>query len=521
MKIIIGPITMPVQHKKDDVINAAQEIVRQSCISAENFFIYKQSVDARRKNNIHYVYSVVADTNENNFSGDKIRPFEETERFDIPNKTKLNKRPVVVGMGPCGLFAAYVLALSGNPPFVIERGEDVDKRAETVKNFWNGGKLNPESNVQFGEGGAGTFSDGKLNTRIGDKRQRFVLETFSKFGAPEDILYRAKPHIGTDKLRNVVRTMREEIIRLGGEVCFSTRLTGIKTSGGVVSEVELNHTENIPCDKLVLAIGHSSRDTYKWLKDMGVYMEQKPFAAGVRIEHKQSMIDALQYGKENSGLPVADYRLVYNGKDRSCYSFCMCPGGTVVNASSEEDMLVVNGMSEHNRDGENANSAMVVSVRPEDLGSDDVLAGVEFQRKYERLAYELGGGDGTAPIQLARDFIAGRESTKLGNVKPSFTGKWKFAKLDKCLPDFICEYLRLGLLDFEKKMKGFASGDGVLTGVEMRTSAPVKIVRNEELESVNVSGLYPAGEGAGYAGGIVSAAVDGIRVALEIIKEDA
>ena len=518
MKIIIGPIIMPVKHKKEDVINAAQEIVRQSCILAENFYIYKQSVDARRKNNIHYVYSVLADTNEEICPAEKIRPFEEIERLIITDKIKLNNRPVVAGMGPCGLFAAYVLALSGNPPIVIERGEDVDKRAETVKEFWNGGRLNPESNVQFGEGGAGTFSDGKLNTRIGDKRQRFVLETFNKFGAPEDILYRAKPHIGTDKLRDVVRAMREEIIRLGGEVRFSTCLTGIKTDAGKMVEIELNYTENIPCEKLVLAIGHSSRDTYKWLDDMGVYMEQKPFAAGVRIEHKQSMIDNLQYGERNSGLPVADYRLVYNGKDRSCYSFCMCPGGTVVNASSETDMLVVNGMSEHNRDGENANSALVVSVRPEDFGSDDVLAGVEFQRKYERLAYELGGGDGTAPIQLARDFLAQRKSDKLGNVKPSFTGRWRFAELDNCLPDFICEYLRLGLLDFEKKMKGFASGDGILTGVEMRTSAPVKIVRDENLESVSISGLYPAGEGAGYAGGIVSAAVDGIRVALEIIK---
>ncbi len=517
MKIIIGSIHMPLGHTEAEVLAAAQEIVRRRCIPATEFCIYKQSLDARRKKHIHYTYSVTATVPDGTVcDGKEIRPFEQSGELTIPQGRKLPCRPVVVGMGPCGLFAAYVLAKSGNPPLVLERGEAVYERAKTVERFWNEGVFNPESNVQFGEGGAGTFSDGKLNTRIGDPRQRFVLETFCRHGAPKDILYRAKPHIGTDKLRDVVCSMREEIIALGGEVRFSSRLTGIRVEGGKLREIEVNGCENIPCNQLILAIGHSSRDTYEMLLNQGISMEPKAFAAGVRVEHRQKMIDELQYGSSDLGLPAAEYRLVYNGAERSCYSFCMCPGGQVVNATSEEGRLVVNGMSEHARDGENANSALVVSVRPEDFEGDGVLAGMEFQRKYEALAYQLG--EGGAPVQLTRDFVADKPSIKLGEVTPSFTGRWKFAELKKCLPNFITEYLKEGLLDFEKKMPGFALGDGILTGVEMRTSAPVRIVRNEELESVNLSGLYPAGEGAGYAGGIVSAAVDGIRCALAVIE---
>ncbi len=520
MRIVISSIRMPIRHTEKEVLNAAQEIVRRRCIPAEEFRIYKQSLDARRKNHIYYTYSVLATVPDGTLcDGKELRPFSNQDELAIPQDRKLSSRPVVVGMGPCGLFAAYVLAKSGNPPLVLERGESVYERAKTVERFWNNGAFNPESNVQFGEGGAGTFSDGKLNTRIGDPRQRFVLKTFCRHGAPEDILYRAKPHIGTDKLRDVVCSMREEIIALGGEVRFSTCLTGIRTERGVLSEIEINGEEWIPCTQLILAIGHSSRDTYKMLLEQGISMEQKPFAAGVRVEHKQRKIDELQYGSADLGLPPADYRLVYNGEERSCYSFCMCPGGQVVNASSEPGRLVVNGMSEHNRDGENANSALVVSVRPEDFGSKDVLAGIEFQRRYEELAYQLGGGDGSAPVQLTRDFLEDKPSEKLGTVIPSFTGRWRFAQLKNCLPQFITEYLKKGLLDFEKKMPGFAFGDGVLTGVEMRTSAPVRILRNEKLESTNCAGLYPAGEGAGYAGGIVSAAVDGIRCALEVLEK--
>ena len=520
MKIIIGSIHMPIGHTEAEVLAAAQEIVRRRCIPATEFNIYKQSLDARRKKNIHYTYSVTATVPDGTVcDGTEIRPFDQTGELMIPQNKKLSCRPVVVGMGPCGLFAAYLLAKSGNPPLVLERGESVYERAKTVERFWKEGVFNPESNVQFGEGGAGTFSDGKLNTRIGDPRQRFVLETFCRHGAPKDILYRAKPHIGTDKLRDVVCSMREEIIALGGEVRFSSRLTGIYAEGGKLREIEVNGSERIACSQLVLAIGHSSRDTYEMLLENKIAMEPKAFAAGVRVEHKQRTIDELQYGSGDLGLPAADYRLVYNGKEHSCYSFCMCPGGQVVNASSESGRLVVNGMSEHARDGENANSALVVSVRPEDFGGDGVLAGMEFQRKYEEMAYRLGGGDGAAPVQLTRDFIADKPSEKLGAVTPSYTGQWRFAQLKECLPDFITEYLKQGLLDFEKKMPGFALGDGVLTGVEMRTSAPVRIVRKEDLESVNLSGLYPAGECAGYAGGIVSAAVDGIRCALAVLEQ--
>lgn len=511
---------MPIRHTKEQVIQAAQEIVRLHCVLAEDFRIYKQSIDARRKSNIHYIYSVAAEVPDGTeCDGRVIRPLSDGEELEIPRSTRLQSRPVVVGMGPCGLFAAYILAKSGNPLLVVERGEPVEQRAETIHAFWETGKLNPDSNVQFGEGGAGTFSDGKLNTRISDPRQRYVLRTFVEHGAPEDILYRAKPHIGTDKLRGVVRSMREEILRLGGEIRFRTCLTGVKTVGGRLSEIELNRSEAIPCSRMVLAIGHSSRDTYQMLERAGVLLEAKPFAAGVRIEHSQTLIDTLQYGRPDLGLPPADYRLVYNGKERSCYSFCMCPGGQVVNASSELGALVVNGMSVYRRDGQNANSALVVSVRPEDFQGKGPLAGVEFQRRYESLAFQAGGGDGAAPVQLAGDFLADRPSVALGRVEPSFTGRWRFAELRDCLPAFITQTLREGLADFDRKMRGFVD-EGVMTGVEMRTSAPVRILRDADLESVCFKGIFPGGEGAGYAGGIVSAAVDGIRIAQEILKRE-
>ena len=440
------------------------------------------------------------------------------EEFSVPRKA-LQTRPVVVGMGPCGLFAAYVLAKSGNPPLILERGERVEERAKTVEEFFRGGKLNPESNIQFGEGGAGTFSDGKLNTRISDPRQRFVLETFVKHGGPENILYRAKPHIGTDKLRGVIASMREEILQLGGEIRFDSCLTGIKYQNGRLCEIEINHAEAMRCSCLILAIGHSSRDTYAMLNQVGVAMDRKAFAVGVRAEHRQDYINTMQYGDAAEFLPPADYRLVYNGKNRSCYSFCMCPGGQVVNASSEEGHLVVNGMSCYQRDEENANSALVVNVNPEDFQSGGVLGGIEFQRRYEALAYQIGSGDGTAPVQLIQDFLKDRPTTQLQDVQPSFTGEWKFAMLKECLPDFVTETLKEGLHAFERKMNGYACGGGVLTGVEMRTSAPVRILRGADMQSICIKGLYPAGEGAGYAGGIVSAAVDGIRSALAILSE--
>lgn len=519
VQILINNINMPINHKTEDVLFAAQEIVRQHCVSASNFLIYKQSIDARRKSDVHFVYSVSAHIDGESFSGTKnIALIKHSDNLVI-NKKLLNCRPVVIGMGPCGLFAAYILAMSGNPPLIIERGDCVENRVEKVERFWETGILDRDSNVQFGEGGAGAFSDGKINTGIGDKRQRFILKTFVKFGAPDDILYKSKPHIGTDKLRNVLVNMRRELIDLGCEIRFNSIMTNIRVNNGKISEIELNNDESISCDKLLLAIGHSSRDTYEMLNESGVKMDQKPFAAGVRIEHKQSFIGMSQYGECYKDLPPADYKLTYNGKDRSCYSFCMCPGGVVVNASSEDDRLVVNGMSNYLRDADNANSALVVNVKPSDFGSDSLLAGMEFQRKYEELAFKLGGSDYSAPVQLAKDFAARRVSDQLGDVKPSFTGaKTTLKNLRQCLPKFISRTLSDALRDFNRKIDGYTSGDAVLTGIEMRTSAPIRLLRTDEYESVNVRGLYPIGEGAGYAGGIVSAALDGIKAALSIIK---
>lgn len=517
MQILINDIKMPIVHTKDEVIAAAREIVRSDCVSAKNYQIYRQSIDARRKNNIHYVYGVTAETNDNVISGGRIRKFEDTAELEVKRKP-LKTRPVVVGMGPCGLFAAWILTLSGNPPIILERGGDVDSRTEAVKRFWKTGRLDPNSNVQFGEGGAGTFSDGKLNTRISDPKQRFVLKTFTDFGAPRDIMYKAKPHIGTDKLCGTIKNMRKRLIELGAEVRFNTSLTDIRLENGALCGIELSNGEFLDCESLILAIGHSSRDTYERLCERKLALEPKPFAIGVRIEHSQRFIDRLQYGGAE-GLPPADYRVVYNGGRRSCYSFCMCPGGTVVNASSENEMLAVNGMSCYARDGRNANSALVVNVRPEDF-EPGILGGMEFQRKYERLAFRLGGGDGKAPIQLAEDFIDDVPTGEIGGVSPTVTSGFKLAELKNCLPQFVTDTLRSGLCDFERRMKGFAGGGAVLTGIESRTSAPVRILRGENMQSINASGIYPAGEGAGYAGGIVSAAVDGIRAAISLIDND-
>lgn len=515
MQIIISNIKMPVRHNSEDVTEAARKIVRSCCVSAKNFRIYKQAIDARRKNNIHYVYTVAAEVPDGTRLGENMRILDDGADFE-PVKSALRSRPVVVGMGPCGLFAAWVLAKSGNPPLIIERGEDVDSRSRSVKDFWKSGILNPESNVQFGEGGAGTFSDGKLTTRISDPRQRFVLKTFAEMGAPEDILYRAKPHIGTDVLHRVIKNMRCSLIEAGAEVRFGTRLTALDIKGGAIRGIEVNGDEYIPCDNVVLAIGHSSRDTYEMLTKIGISAEPKPFAVGVRIEHEQKLINRMQYG-ELEGLPPADYRVAWNGRDRSCYSFCMCPGGTVVNASSETGMLAVNGMSEHSRGGRNANSALVVTVKASDF-EDGILGGMEFQRRYERLAFELGGSDGSAPIQLAADFVADRRSIGLKNVIPTVTSGFKLAELKNCLPPFVTETLREGLCDYERRMCGFVSGGSVLTGIESRTSAPIRFLCTESGESISCRGLYPSGEGAGRAGGIVSAAVDGIRAASSVIE---
>ncbi len=521
-KVVVSGIKMPVRHLEDEVFEKAEKVLKNYGILSGQMTVYKKSLDARRKNDIHFEYSVAAEVEEvgSRIPNSKVRVLcdEPVMNLDELKKTSCRKKVVVVGSGPCGLFAAYILSICGADVTVLERGSDVDRRTNAVSKFQKEGILDVNTNIQFGEGGAGTFSDGKLNTRIGDPLQRFVLETFVKNGAPKEILYQAKPHIGTDFLKICVKNLRKEIETFGGKIMFDTCMTDIKVADGRIKGAKINNSSYIDCDALILAPGHSSRDTYEMLYGNGVRMEQKPFAAGVRIEHRREFINKIQYGNcpDAEYLPAADYRLVYNGEDRSCYSFCMCPGGVVVNASSEPEKMNVNGMSFHSRMEDNSNSALVVSVRPGDFENESPLAGMEFQRKYEALAYKCGGGKG--PVQLAKDFVNGNVSCGFDGVNPSFTGDVTFVDLHECLPEFISKTLALGLGDFDRKMKGFLGGGAILTGVEMRTSAPLRIVRDENFESVSHKGLYPAGEGAGYAGGIMSAAIDGIKVARRILE---
>lgn len=490
--------------------------------------IIKKSIDARKKNDIKFNYTVDIFCNGEKEICSKVHDkdvrFEEFEEVKViqSGTEELKYRPVVIGFGPAGIFAALTLARQGYQPIVYERGESVDKRTESVERFWKSGKLNLESNVQFGEGGAGTFSDGKLTTRIKDPRCTFVLEELVKAGAPSEIKYESKAHVGTDILKGVVKNIREEIKRLGGEINFNSKLEKISCVDGKLKSIIVNGKE-MPCEALVLAIGHSSRDTYEMLHKENVSMDAKAFAIGVRIEHPQEVINISQYGDnyKHPKLQAADYRLTYQSErlKRGVYSFCMCPGGVVVAAASEEGRLVSNGMSYHARDLENANSALVVTVSPEDFQGDSPLKGMEFQRHYEELAFKLGGGNYKAPVQLVGDFLNDRNSTKLGCVTPTYTAGYEFKELKNCLPDYVVEALKEGIYNFDKKIKGYAMKDAVLTGIETRTSAPVTLNRNSTLESINAEGLYPTGEGAGFAGGIISAAVDGIKVAEHIIEK--
>lgn len=498
--------------------------LRDSAIKSVS--IFRRSVDARKKDDIRFLCSVDVELFGNEDAVIKRNSnVSKAEKYSyyVP-EWKGGASPVVVGMGPAGLFAGLILAQSGAKPIIIERGRDVDSRTADVNKFWKSGQLDTESNVQFGEGGAGTFSDGKLNTGTKDSRQRKVLEEFVRHGAPEEILFNAKPHIGTDKLKLTVKNIREEIIALGGRVFFETKLTDFDVKDGKISAAVVEKRgkkERIDTDCVILAIGHSARDTFEMLCEKKLPLEQKPFSVGARIEHLREKIDKSQYGSfaGHKRLGAAYYKMNINTEGgRGVYTFCMCPGGRVVNASSEEGRLCTNGMSEFARNDINSNAALLVGVSPKDFQSDEPLAGIRYQRKLESAAFKLGGGGYNAPVQRVEDFLQGRKSTSLGDVKPSICPGYTLSNLGDILPGEISSAMKQGITDMGRRLKGFDDGDAVLTGLETRSSSPVRIIRSSEtLQSLGVGGLYPCGEGAGYAGGIISAAVDGIKCAEKII----
>jgi uncharacterized FAD-dependent dehydrogenase len=523
-------LKLPLDHPEADLRAAILKRLGVAEGELIGFTVFRRGFDARKKSDIHFVYTVDAEVKDEKAVLRRLRDERHVSvtpdmayRFVAQAPAGLEERPVVIGMGPCGLLAGLVLAQMGFRPIILERGKAVRERTQDTWGLWRKGKLNPESNVQFGEGGAGTFSDGKLHSQIKDPgyRGRKVLTEFVEAGAPPEIMYVSKPHIGTFKLVGMVERMRARIIALGGEIRFSARVEDFEIErdadgNGQVRAVILADGERLPTRHVVLAVGHSARDTFYKIHERGVYVEAKPFSIGFRVEHPQSLIDQARFGKfaGHPALGAADYKLVHHcGNGRSVYSFCMCPGGTVVAATSEEGRVVTNGMSQYSRNERNANAALVVGITPEDYPGDP-LAGIEFQRRWEAAAFQAGGGTYAAPAQKVGDFIAGRPSTELGSVVPSYTPGIHLTDLSTCLPGFAIKAIREALVAFGKQIHGFDMNDALLTGVETRTSSPIRITRDRQsYQSLNTRGLYPAGEGAGYAGGILSAAVDGIEVA--------
>lgn len=518
----ISQLKLPVTHTQEQLEKKLLKMLRMSRKDLGQYYIRKRSLDARKKPELYYVYSIdVEIKNEERVLKSMKGKVQKVSvhPYCVPEHgtERLSDRPVIIGSGPAGLFCAYLLAREGYRPLIIERGAPVRERRKDVERFWETGVLDPSSNVQFGEGGAGTFSDGKLNTLVKDPagRNRFVLETFVKFGAPEDILWEQKPHIGTDILIDVVETMRREIEKMGGEFRFHSQVTDLIPEEKVLI---INDEEKIRAGAAVLAIGHSARDTFYMLCERGFDMEAKAFAVGVRVEHPQRLIDENMYGRDNRGnLPAASYKLTEKlDNGRGVYTFCMCPGGYVVNASSEPGCLAVNGMSYHGRAGENANSAVIVTVTPQDYGTDHPLSGVEFQRELERRAWEEGSG--CVPVQRFEDFCANKKTVELGCIKPNIKGHYRLGNVRNIFPEELSLSIQEGIGAMDHKIRGFADKDVLLSGVESRTSSPVRINRDDGFRS-NIPWVYPCGEGAGYAGGITSAAMDGVKVAEALVRK--
>ncbi len=525
MPIILSGISCPYTAAEEAAFAKAAKQLSLSAKQIKKQYIYKKSIDARKQNDIRFVYSVYfalsdAKTEQALAKKHAAVRYQPEGNYTVPVGSKVLKTPVyIIGFGPAGIFAAYRLASMGYRPIVFERGADMETRCRDVSHFWEEGTLNTESNVQFGEGGAGTFSDGKLTTRINDERCSSVLDIFTECGAPAEIGYIAKPHIGTDELRTVIQNIRKEIIRLGGEVHFGHKLEDLLVKNGKLCGIVVNG-ELYETEHLILAIGHSARDTFRMLQDKQIMMQNKPFSVGVRVEHLQSEINRALYGKfaEDLRLPQGEYQLSHHTREHCAYTFCMCPGGYVVPSASSAETVVTNGMSHHARDGKNANAAVVVSVDEKDYGTAP-LAGVMYQEKLERAAFELGGRDDKAPASLVGNFLDKRSHTDFGRVTPTYAIGIRETNLESLFDPIIADCLKDGLLAFDRKMRGYAAKDAIMTGVETRTSSPLRILRGENLQSVSAAGIYPCGEGAGYAGGIMSAAVDGLRVAEQIISE--